>query len=173
MPSWSWSCDRRSVGRSVFVSGSHPELRTRFFMPFCGFLDVRHPLWREDRCIIYSYNSFCALSEQSLSGPNATELTTIFYCFIRDSPYLEGQVPVFKSPRYRVVQVFPRALGFLFVASYDSQGCCGGILTRLHASKCHPVEVEVEDVRYCNDALVSLGGVRLCPLGTPSKIWPI
>jgi hypothetical protein len=30
-----------------------------------------------------------------------------------------------------VAQLYPRALGSLLVASYDSQGCGGGILTRL------------------------------------------
>jgi hypothetical protein len=40
---------------------------------------------------------------------------------IRGSPNLEGQVPVFISPRNRVTQLHPQALGSLFVASYDSQ----------------------------------------------------
>jgi hypothetical protein len=31
-----------------------------------------------------------------------------------------------------MAQLYPRALGSLFVASYDSQGYGGGILTRLH-----------------------------------------
>jgi hypothetical protein len=48
----------------------------------------------------------------------------------RDSPNLEGQVPVF--PRNRVVQLYPQVLGSLFVTSYDSQGYGGGIRTRLH-----------------------------------------
>jgi hypothetical protein len=52
---------------------------------------------------------------------------------IRDSPNLEGQVPVFISPRNRVAQLYPQALGYLFVVSYDSQGYSGGIRTRLHA----------------------------------------
>jgi hypothetical protein len=52
---------------------------------------------------------------------------------IRDSPSLEGQVPVFISPRNRVAQLHPHALGFLFVASYDSQGYDGDIRTHLHA----------------------------------------
>jgi hypothetical protein len=30
-----------------------------------------------------------------------------------------------------VAQLYPRALGSLFVTSYDSQGCGGGILTHL------------------------------------------
>jgi hypothetical protein len=39
---------------------------------------------------------------------------------IRDSPNLEGQVPVFISPRNRVAQLYPQALGSIFVASYGS-----------------------------------------------------
>jgi hypothetical protein len=50
----------------------------------------------------------------------------------RDSPNLEGQVPVFISPRNRVAKLHPQALDSLFVASYDSQGYGGGIRTRLH-----------------------------------------
>jgi hypothetical protein len=34
--------------------------------------------------------------------------------------------------RVRVAQLYPRALDSFFVASYDSQGYGGGILTRLH-----------------------------------------
>jgi hypothetical protein len=41
---------------------------------------------------------------------------------IRDSPNLEGQVPVFISPRNRVARLYPQALGSLFVAFYESQG---------------------------------------------------
>jgi hypothetical protein len=52
---------------------------------------------------------------------------------IWDCPNLEGQVPVFISPRNRVAQLYPQALGSLFVASYYSQGYGGGIRTRLHA----------------------------------------
>jgi hypothetical protein len=51
---------------------------------------------------------------------------------IRDSPNLEDQVPVIISPRNRVAQLYPQALGSLFVASYDSQSYGGGIRTRLH-----------------------------------------
>jgi hypothetical protein len=56
----------------------------------------------------------------------------MFYCLIRDSLNLKGQVPVFISPRKGVAQLYPRALGSLFVASYDLQGCGEGILTLLH-----------------------------------------
>jgi hypothetical protein len=48
---------------------------------------------------------------------------------IRDSPNLEGQVPVFIIPRNMVAQVYLQALGSLFVASYDSHGYGGGVRT--------------------------------------------
>jgi hypothetical protein len=51
---------------------------------------------------------------------------------IRDSPNLEGQVPLFISG---VARLFTQALGSLFVASYDSQGYVVGIRTRLQARK--------------------------------------
>jgi hypothetical protein len=41
---------------------------------------------------------------------------------IPDSPKLEGQAPVFISLKNRVAQLYPQALGSLFVASYYSQG---------------------------------------------------
>jgi hypothetical protein len=51
---------------------------------------------------------------------------------IRGSPNLEGQVPVFISPRNRVAQLYSQPLGSLFVASNDLQGYGGGIRLRLH-----------------------------------------
>jgi hypothetical protein len=44
-------------------------------------------------------NFFWVLPEQSLLSRSPAELTAIFYCLIWDSPNLEGQVPVFISPR--------------------------------------------------------------------------
>jgi hypothetical protein len=59
---------------------------------------------------------------QSRSGLSPAWLKTIFYCLNAwDSPNLEGQVPVFIHPRNRVAQIYPRTLGSLSVASYDSQ----------------------------------------------------
>jgi hypothetical protein len=48
---------------------------------------------------------------------------------MRDSPDLEGQVRIFISPRKWVAQLYPQALGSLFVALYDSKGYGGGIQT--------------------------------------------
>jgi hypothetical protein len=53
----------------------------------------------------------------------------ILYCLIWDSSNLEGQVPVFMSHRSRVAQLYHRALGSIYVASYDLQSYGGGILT--------------------------------------------
>jgi hypothetical protein len=50
---------------------------------------------------------------------------------------LEGQVPVFISPRNRVARLYPQILDSLFVASYDSQGYGGDILTHLHIRSLH------------------------------------
>jgi hypothetical protein len=41
---------------------------------------------------------------------------------IRDSPNLEDQVPVFISPRNRVAQLHPKALGSVYVASTKLRG---------------------------------------------------
>jgi hypothetical protein len=57
---------------------------------------------------------------------------------IRDSPNLEGQIPVLISPINRVARLYPQALGSFFVASYDSQGYGGGIRLHLHTGFLRP-----------------------------------
>jgi hypothetical protein len=100
--------DRRWVGLGVGLpSGAH----FCFLSDDCGFLDVGHPLWREDGSVIYLYNCFWTLPEQSLLGRSPAELTTIFYCLIWDSCNMEVQVLVFISPRNRVAQLYSWALG--------------------------------------------------------------
>jgi hypothetical protein len=56
------------------------------------------------------------------------------YLTVSDSrlPQPGGPGPVFISPRNRMTQLYPQALGSLFVASYDSQSYGGGIRPRLH-----------------------------------------
>jgi hypothetical protein len=126
--SWSCSCGRQSVDQYVWVSGFHLGPLTRFYVAlllsfdnYVVLLSMR-PLWRENGSVIYLYNCFWTLPEQSHLSRSPTELTAIFYCLIWDSPNLEGQVPVFISPRNRVAQIYPRALCSLSVASYDSRG---------------------------------------------------
>jgi hypothetical protein len=51
----------------------------------------------------------------------------LFSQFLR--PLQEGQILVFISPRNRVAQIYPWALGSLSIASYDLQGYGVGILS--------------------------------------------
>jgi hypothetical protein len=124
--------DRRSVGQSLLVSSPHFGPNTGFFLlsGSCEFVDVGPPFWREDGSVVYS----CCWSSPALSflGPSPAELTTVFYCQIQDTPNLQGQAPIFISPRNRVAQLYPEPVGSLFVASNNWQGYGGGIRTRLH-----------------------------------------
>jgi hypothetical protein len=99
----------------------------------CGFIDMGCPLWWENGSVIYN---FCWPSPaQSFLGLSPARLMTIFYCLRFDTPpNLKGQVPVFTSPWNRMAQLYPQALGFLRVASYNSQGYSEGIQTCLHKS---------------------------------------
>jgi hypothetical protein len=119
--------------QSASLSWCQATIRTRdkFSLDSCGFVILWRPLWREDGSVIYC----CCLTSpaQSLSGPSPSGFKTILYCpKFWDSHNLEGQVPVFISPRDRVAQFYPRALGALSAASYHSQGYGGGCLTLLH-----------------------------------------
>jgi hypothetical protein len=112
--------DQQSVGHSVLVSNAHlgPVTNFSFSLKFpldsCDFVNLVRPLWREGGSVIYLYNCFWTLPEQSLLGRSSAELTAIFYCLIWDSLNLEVQVPVFISPRNRVARLYPRALCSLF-----------------------------------------------------------
>jgi hypothetical protein len=128
-------CDRRSVGQSVLVSGPH-------LGPFYEiFITVGHlrsscrgapSLTRRRVCNLLVQFAYSSVQVPQKWPHLTVSFETIFYCLIRDSPNLEGQVPVLISPRNRVAQLYPWALGSLSVASYDSQVYDEGILTSLH-----------------------------------------
>jgi hypothetical protein len=70
-----------------------------------------HPLWREDRSVIY--NCCWSSPAQSFSSPSPMGLLTIL-SQIRDSPLnLEGQVPVY-IPQEQGTAVIPLGIGFPF-----------------------------------------------------------
>jgi hypothetical protein len=130
---------RPTVSRPVYPGVRCPSgTRDQFFFPLemsfrqlrlCYF--VAPCLTREWFCNLL-YNCFWALPEQSLLGRIPAELTAIFYCLIWDSPNLEGQAPVFISPRNRVAQLYPgHWVPFLspLTTRRDYGGC---ILTSLH-----------------------------------------
>jgi hypothetical protein len=99
---------------------------------------------------------------QSLN--DRTELVIILYCLIWDSPKLESQTPLFISPGNRVAQLYPRALGSLYVASYDSQGYGGSILTRVHTDQMYLRET-VPVCHNCIDTAITgvqYWGVCVC-----------
>jgi hypothetical protein len=87
-----------------------PILCLIIFLDSFGFVDVGRPLWREVGSVIFS---FCwASPEQPFSDLSPTGLMSIVYrLYILDSPNQQGQVPVLISPRNRVAQLYPRALG--------------------------------------------------------------
>jgi hypothetical protein len=96
----------------------------------CRFVDVGHPLWWEDVSVIY--NCCWPSPAHSHLGPGFPGVHAhILLCQIQDSPNLGGQVLVFISPRYRVAQLPPQALGYYFV-TYNSLGYGGGIQTCRH-----------------------------------------
>jgi hypothetical protein len=114
------------------VSGPHlvPSIRLLLLWDICGLHVVGPPPQREDGSVIYSYNSL------SLSDPSPAELMTTSGSLVCNTLNLEGQIPIFISRRNRVAQLYPQALGYLFLStSYDSQGYSGGILTCLHMGK--------------------------------------
>jgi hypothetical protein len=131
--SWSWfTINGQSISRSVWLgvglpSGAHDQIFV-FSLMIKGFLDVRHPLWREDGSVIYLYNCFRTLPEQSLLGRSPAELTTIFSFHLR-FPQPGGPGPRFYIPQEQGGSVIPLGTGFPFVASDDSRGYSGGILT--------------------------------------------
>jgi hypothetical protein len=92
---------------------------------------ILHPSWWGYGSIVY--NCCCPSTAQSFSGLSPTRPVTVLYCLkFETPPNLEGQVPVFISSRNRASRLYPRALGSLFVTSYDSLGYGGGMQTRLH-----------------------------------------
>jgi hypothetical protein len=80
-----------------------------------------------------SFKLLLALASAVILGSESRSThDNILLTKIRDSNNLFGQVPAFIFPRNRVAQLYPQALGFFFVSSYDSQGYGGGIRTRLY-----------------------------------------
>jgi hypothetical protein len=127
--------DRQSVGQSVLVSSTHLGFTTTFLFlsDSCGFC------WCE------------ALSDERTdlpftiaAGPRQCSHSWVQvpqdswpYFNVSDSrlPQPGGPGPHIYIPQEQGGPVIPPGTGFLFFASYDSQGYGGGIRTRLHAGK--------------------------------------
>jgi hypothetical protein len=93
----------------------------------------------------------------SLDGLSHAEPVTILYFLIWDSPNLEVEVPVFINPRNRVAKLYPQALGFLYIASFNSQGCYR--MKWFTSSKCECISVNCHVLSFflfMSDAILNL-----------------
>jgi hypothetical protein len=92
--------DWQSVSQLVCLGIEHP----------CGTCDqILFPVWMlmSEICFLVSMG----LPLWREGGSAICSVITQWPCLIWDSPNLEGQVPVFISPRNIVAQLYPRALG--------------------------------------------------------------
>jgi hypothetical protein len=119
--------DLRFTAKQFVLERSPLRPTTRKFifqLNICGYSPyVTSSLTREWVCrlqlllvlatLVILGSEFCVTHDHSLLSQ------------IRYSPNLKGQVPVFISLKNRVAQLYPQALGSLFVVSYDSQGYGG------------------------------------------------
>jgi hypothetical protein len=113
---------------------SGPVTNFSFFLKFFRQLEICYFVapsltrgWVCNLLLLLGLATAAPLWSESLRTQNHILLSQFL-----DSPSLEGQVPIFISPRNSVTQLYPRALGSIFDASYDWQHYGGGILTCLH-----------------------------------------
>jgi hypothetical protein len=81
-------------------SGAYKQIF--FLSDNSGFLAVSRLLWREDGSVIYSYNCFSALQEQSLVDPSPAELR----------PYLTVSFETPSTWRARSPNLYPPVTGW-------------------------------------------------------------
>jgi hypothetical protein len=113
-------CDQQSVGQFVLESGPFwgpwPDFNFLCLTVTFFLLHVGRPLWQEDGvCNLQCNHSLVRVHNHLLLSHLRL-------------PQHGGPGPSY-IPRKRVAQSYPRALGSLFVASYDLQAYDRGILT--------------------------------------------
>jgi hypothetical protein len=102
------------------------------------YLGVKHPLviqlWvcgaLSDERTGLSFTIAAGLRQRSHSCVRVLRFSwPCFTVSVSRLPKLGDQVLIFKSPRNRMAKLYPKPLEFLLVASYNSQGYDGDILT--------------------------------------------
>jgi hypothetical protein len=108
-----------TVSQSVLVSSILEGLATRYNLlsEICGLVSIGRPLWLEDASAI------CSAITKWFESRRTRNHTLLSHLRL-PQPGGPGS-----SPRNRMAQLYPRALGSLYVVSHDSQGYGGGILT--------------------------------------------
>jgi hypothetical protein len=127
-----------TVNRPVCLGVNHPSgdqdqffITVRQFLVCCCGAPSLTRGWVGRLQLLLVLASAVILGSESRWTPNH-----ILLFQFRDYPNLEGQVPIFISPRNRVAQLYSQTLGSLFAAFYHSQCCGGGIRTRFHVGWC-------------------------------------
>jgi hypothetical protein len=161
--------DRLSVGQSVLVLSPHIGPKPHFHC--CQLWACCYGAPTLTRGRVCRLQLLLVLASSVILGSESRGTHDyILLSQIRDSPSLEGQVPIFISPRNRVARLYPQALGSLFVASYDSQGYGGGIRTSLHAG-----HVAVSILRFLYIISYCIASLRFQPRKwrqqVPSKLF--
>jgi hypothetical protein len=133
-----------------FPCGAHDQIYFHC-LTICRFPDVQRPLWREDRCVIYSYSCFWALREQSLSGPSPAQLWPYFTVSFEPPPTWRTR-SLYSFPPEQGGPVISPALG-----SFSSP-LTTRILTRHHTGHGWPGGVAVGVLLAANRQSTSSSG---------------
>jgi hypothetical protein len=97
-----------TVSRPFCFGARHPSgTRDQLWI-----LDVGRSLWRE--IVRVQFSVFAGHRQRRLSGLSPTELISIFCClYFWDSSNLQGQVPVFISPKEKVSPAISLGIGLI------------------------------------------------------------
>jgi hypothetical protein len=123
--SLSWIYDRQTAGQSgshLDPMGSHGQTSSVFWLTTAGFL-MWSALSVERTGLLITVQLLLGLTSAVLLGSESRWTKTLFHFpSFWDSPNLEGQVPVYVSPRNKVAQLYPRVPfpHLLWLEGYDA-----------------------------------------------------
>jgi hypothetical protein len=190
----SWTLNSLANAEWLNSQKSESELRYDWRFTANQFVLVTSPLWLATSNFIFQLNTYgynpyetsslargwvCHL-QLLLVLASAVILTSesrgthdhLLLSQIRDSPNLEGQDPVFISPKDIVAQLYAQALGSLFVDSYDPQGYCVGIRPFLRLVALALVAARLGSwLKSESESYVTTDGQSACLSWIKAPIW--